>query len=197
MEEICPAIPEFRGVSYDRIEKNGLQTPVWDDTHPGTPYLFGESFPRGRGNFFPLEFVPIVEQPDAEYPFILSTGRVLEHWHGGTMTRHSKLDTLYPEALVQMNPVDADMLGVLDGSPVRVASRRGEIVLRAELTERISAGVVFISFHFQEAAANLLTIDALDPQALIPEYKGCAVQVFPARLDELTNPEKYLRRGRY
>ena len=87
------------------------------------------------------------------------------------MTRHSKLELLYPEALVQMNPVDADMLGILDGDPVKVASRRGEIVLRAEVTEKTSAGVVFIPFHFGEAAANLLTIDALDPQARIPELK--------------------------
>ncbi len=197
MAEISQAIPEFRGVSYSRIEKTGLQIPVWDETHPGTPFLFGESFPRGRGKFFPLEFVPAVEQPDDEFPFILTTGRVLEHWHGGTMTRHSKLDSLYPEALVQINPVDADMLGILDGNPVRVASRRGEIVLRAEVTEKTSAGVVFIPFHFAEAAANLLTIDALDPQARIPEYKACAVQVFAARSDELANPEIFPRRGRF
>ncbi len=113
------------------------------------------------------------------------------------MTRHSKLDSLYPEALVQINPVDADMLGILDGNPVRVASRRGEIVLRAEVTEKTSAGVVFIPFHFAEAAANLLTIDALDPQARIPEYKACAVQVFTTRSDELANPEIFPRRGRY
>ena len=113
------------------------------------------------------------------------------------MTRHSQLDELYPEALVQINPVDAAVLGVTGGQAVRVSSRRGTIVLRASVSEKTTAGVVFIPFHFVEAAANLLTIDALDPQAKIPEFKACAVQVFPAREDELARPEISLRRGRY
>jgi predicted molibdopterin-dependent oxidoreductase YjgC len=197
MAELGRVSPEYAGISYERIEPVGLQVPVWDEQHPGMPYLFGESFPRGRGKFHPLEFVPVVEQPDDEYPFILTTGRVLEHWHGGTMTRHSQLDALYPEALVELNPVDAEMLGVADGLPVRVASRRGEVVLRAHVSEKTSAGVVFIPFHFAEAAANLLTIDALDPQAKIPEFKACAVQVFPAREQELAKPEARTERGRH
>lgn len=197
MAEIARNVPEFAGVTYERIEQTGLQIPVWDSAHPGTPYLFSESFPRGRGKFFPLEFIPAVEQPDDEYPFILTTGRVLEHWHGGTMTRHSQLDALYPEALAQLNPVDASMLGIEDGMPIRVSSRRGEIVLRASVNEKTSAGVVFIPFHFAEAAANLLTIDALDPQARIPEYKACAVRVFPAREADLPNPDANTARGRY
>ncbi len=168
-----------------------------DAQHPGTPYLFAGTFPSGKGKFFPLDFVPPVEATDDEYPFILTTGRVLEHWHGGTMTRHSKLNDLYPEALVQLNPVDAAMVGVEDGQAVCVASRRGSVVLRAQVTEKTSAGVVFIPFHFAEAAANLLTIDALDPQAKIPEFKACAVQVFPAREQELPNPEAQQVRGRY
>jgi predicted molibdopterin-dependent oxidoreductase YjgC len=165
----------------------GLQTPVWDEEHPGTPYLFGETFPRGRGKFHPLEYTPSVELPDDEYPFILTTGRVLEHWHGGTMTRHSKLDQLNPEALLEVNPVDATLMGIADGQVVRVSSRRGSIVLRATVTDKTTAGVVFIPFHFAEAAANLLTIDALDPQAKIPEYKACAVNIKPAREAELAN----------
>jgi len=197
MKEIGSAVPEYAGIKYDRIEKVGLQVPVWDDQHPGTPYLFAERFPSGKGKFQPLEYVPAVEEPDDEYPFILTTGRVLEHWHGGTMTRHSQLDELYPEALMQMNPVDAAMLGVTEGQAVRVSSRRGTIVLRASVSEKTTAGVVFIPFHFVEAAANLLTIDALDPQAKIPEFKACAVQVFPAREDELAHPEMSLKRGRY
>jgi predicted molibdopterin-dependent oxidoreductase YjgC len=197
MEEVGGVVPEYAGVKYARIEKVGLQTPVWDDTHPGTPYLFSESFPRGRGKFTPLEFVPAVELPDDEYPFILTTGRVLEHWHGGTMTRHSKLDELYPEATVEINPADAAMVGIESGMPVRVASRRGAIVLRAAVTEKVSPGVVFIPFHFSEAAANLLTIDALDAQAKIPEFKACAVSVFAAQEEELAHPEVKLERGRY
>jgi formate dehydrogenase alpha subunit len=197
LAEVSSVVPEYAGVSYARIEKTGLQVPVWDETHPGTPFLFAGSFPRGRGKFHPLEYVPAVELPDDEYPFILTTGRVLEHWHGGTLTRHSQLDDLYPEALAQVSPVDADMLGLQNGDPVRVASRRGEIVLRVAVNELANPGVVFIPFHFAEAAANLLTIDVLDPQALIPEFKACAVQITPVREQNLPNPEATQVRGRY
>jgi predicted molibdopterin-dependent oxidoreductase YjgC len=130
MAEIGSVVPEYAGVKYERIEKTGLQVPVWDDENPGTPFLFGETFPSGRGKFHPLEYVPLVELPDDEYPFILTTGRVLEHWHGGTLTRHSKLDELYPEARVEVSPADASLSGVADGQTVRVSSRRGSIVLR-------------------------------------------------------------------
>jgi formate dehydrogenase alpha subunit len=181
MQEIASHVPEYAGISYERIDRQGLQVPSWDATHPGTPFLFSESFPRGRGKFHPLDFVPPVEEADEEYPFILTTGRVLEHWHGGSMTRHSRLDELQPEALIEIHPVDAELLGVRDDQTVRVASRRGEIRLRAWVTGRTSPGVVFIPFHFKEAAANLLTNDALDPQARIPEFKACAVQVAPER----------------
>jgi formate dehydrogenase alpha subunit len=197
MEEVASVVPAYAGINYPRIEKMGLQTPVLDDKHPGTPYLFSETFPRGRGKFIPLEFVPAAETPDDEYPYILTTGRVLEHWHGGTMTRHSKLDDLYPEARVEVNPADATLMGISDNQVVRVSSRRGSIVLRAWVTPKTSAGVIFIPFHFAEAAANLLTIDALDPEALIPEYKACAVNVTPASLENLPNPEAHIVRGRY
>jgi formate dehydrogenase alpha subunit len=189
LEEVGSVVPEYKGVTYARLEKAGLQTPVWDEKHPGTPYLFSETFPRGRGKFHPLEYVPSVELPDDEYPFILTTGRVLEHWHGGTMTRHSKLDELSPEALVEVNPADAALMGIVDGQVVRVSSRRGTIVLRAAVSEKTTAGVVFVPFHFAEAAANLLTIDALDPQAKIPEFKACAVNIKTAREAELTYSE--------
>ena len=197
LAEVASVVTEYAGVTYPRIEQVGLQVPVWDREHPGTPYLFGETFPSGRGKFIPLEFVPSVELPDDEYPFILTTGRVLEHWHGGTMTRHSELDALYPEGRAEIHPADAALMGVLDGQTVRVASRRGSIVLRLSVTEKARAGVVFIPFHFAEAAANLLTIDALDPQAKIPEYKACAVSVTAVPEDQLSNPEVMLERGRY
>ncbi len=197
LEEMGGVVPDYAGVKYHRIEKEGLQTPVWDDQHPGTPYLFTESFPRGRGKFHPLEYRPAVEMPDDEFPFILTTGRVLEHWHGGSMTRNSKLDDLYPEALVEVNPADAARIRISDGQTVRVSSRRGSVVLRAQVTHKTTLGVVFIPFHFSEAAANLLTIDALDPQAKIPEYKACAVRIIPARESELVNPDAGLVRGRY
>lgn len=197
MAEIASVVPAYGGIRYSRIEERGLQTPVLDEEHPGTPYLFSDSFPSGRGKFHRLDFVPAVERPDDEFPYILTTGRVLEHWHGGTMTRHSKLDDLFPEALVEINPGDAALMSIADGDTVRVASRRGEITLRANVTEKTSAGVVFIPFHFAEAAANLLTIDALDPEALIPEFKACAVSIEPAREAELANPEAQQIRGRY
>ena len=197
LEEMGRLVPEYAGVKYSRIEKEGLQTPVWDDSHPGTPYLFAETFPSGKGKFHPLEYVPSVEMPDDEYPFILTTGRLLEHWHGGTMTRHSKLDELYPEARIEINPADAARLAIQDGQTVRVSSRRGSIVLRAWVTQRATTGVVFIPMHFAEAAANLLTIDTLDPLAKIPEYKACAVRVVPATNDQLARPEGKVQRGRY
>ncbi len=140
--------------------------------------------------------MPSAELPDDEYPFILTTGRVLEHWHGGSMTRNSVLDELYPQALAQINSLDADQLGIVDGQPVQVVSRRGAIVLRTIVSAKTTPGVVFIPFHFAEAAANLLTNDALDPQAKIPEFKACAVQVCAAREEDLLNPALQPR-GRY
>ena len=194
LEEMGRVVPEYAGVKYSRIEKQGLQTPVWDDNHPGTPYLFAESFPRGRGKFYDIEYVPSVEMPDEEYPFILTTGRLLEHWHGGTLTRHSKLDDLYPYARIEINPADAARLKIEDDQAVRVSSRRGTIVLRAWVTQRTTVGVVFVPMHFAEAAANLLTIDALDPLAKIPEYKACAVRIVAAGKEELPPT---VTRGRY
>ena len=197
LAEMGRVVPEYAGVRYERIEREGLQTPVWDDSHPGTPCLFAESFPRGKGKFHTLEYIPSVERPDEEYPFILTTGRLLEHWHGGTLTRHSKLDDLYPEARIEINPADGARLNIEDGQAVRVSSRRGTIVLRAWLTQRTTVGVVFIPMHFAEAAVNLLTIDALDPLAKIPEYKACAVRIVPAAETELVQPETKVERGRY
>jgi formate dehydrogenase alpha subunit len=197
LREMASVNQDYAGITYERIEKTGIIYPVPDFSHPGTPTLFTEDFPRGRGKFIPLDYVPVMEEPDDEYPFIFTTGRVLEHWHGGTMTRNSALDEAYPEARLEIHPADAEIHGIQDGEAVRVSSRRGEVVLRATVTEKTSVGVVFTSFHFHEAAANLLTNDALDPQAKIPEFKACAVQVFPAREKDLPNPKAVLERGRY
>jgi predicted molibdopterin-dependent oxidoreductase YjgC len=195
--EMSQVVPDFAGVNYERIDGFGLQYPVWDMQHAGTPTLFQDSFPRGRGKFTPLDYIPVMEQADDEYPFVLTTGRVLEHWHGGSMTRHSALDQAYPEARLEIHPADAEMHGITNGMAVRVSSRRGEVVLRASVTEKTTVGVVFMPMHFAEAAANLLTNDALDAEAKIPEFKACAVQVFPARDDLLARPEASLHRGRY
>jgi predicted molibdopterin-dependent oxidoreductase YjgC len=197
LREMAGVNDDYAGVTYARIESEGLIYPVPNLQHPGTPTLFTDSFPRGRGKFHVLNFVPVMEEADDEYPFVLTTGRLLEHWHGGTLTRHSVLDQAFPEALLEINPVDAEMHGILDGAAVRVSSRRGEIVLRARLTSKSPIGVVFIPMHFAESAANLLTNDVLDPQAKIPEFKACAVQVFPARDVTLPVASDAMERGRY
>ena len=187
-DEIAAAVPAFRGITYDRIEQVGLQWPVPSLDHPGTPYLYAEGFPAGKGRFFPLDFPEAPEPANRRYPFTLVTGRLLEHWHGGTMTRHSDLDALYPMPILEIHPVDAAMLGLDDGDPVRVQSRRGAVVVRARVTDKTTPGVVFLPFHFAEAAANLLTLDALDPQAKIPHYKATPVRLDPAPESALVNP---------
>ncbi len=195
--EMANVATMLKGVTYQRIEQVGLQYPVPDEHHPGTPFLFAETFPAGRGRFFPLEYIPVVEEPDDEYPFILTTGRLLEHWHGGTMTRESQLNELFPQPVIDMHEIDAARCGLKTGDAVRVSSRRGTVVLRVNVSEKTTPGVVFIPMHFAEAAANLLTIDALDPQAKIPEFKACAVNVQIAREDELPQSEPLAMRGRY
>jgi predicted molibdopterin-dependent oxidoreductase YjgC len=195
--EMAGVATMFAGITYARIDQTGLQYPAPDETHPGTPFLFADSFPSGRGRFFPLEYVPVAEEPDEEFPFILTTGRLLEHWHGGTMTRHSQLDALYPEPLVELHEIDAARCGVKTGDAVRVASRRGEVTLRAQISPKATPGIVFIPMHFTEAAANLLTIDALDPQAKIPEFKACAVSIQIGDAQALAHSEAMPVRGRY
>ncbi len=197
LAEMGRLVPDYAGVTYARIDQVGLQTPVPDESHPGTPDLFLEKFPRGKGKFHPLDYRPNAESPDADYPLVLNTGRVLEQWHGASLTRHSHLDDLYPEALVEIHPADAARLGIQDRQAVRVTSRRGSIVLRAKVTKKTTCGVVFIPFHFFEAAANELTLDKLDPLAKIPEYKAAAVRVAPASEAELFHPEVGQPRGRY
>jgi predicted molibdopterin-dependent oxidoreductase YjgC len=170
-------------MSHDRLEQGGLQWPCPTPDHPGTRYLHAGTFARGLGRFVPIAYRAPVEETNEEYPLILSTGRILYHWHGGTMSRRSPgLDAIAPEAEVEINPLDAEAHGINNGDLVRVASRRGEVVAAARITERSPQGTVFMTFHYAEAAANLLTIDAVDPAAKIPEYKVCAVNV--ARLEE-------------
>ena len=136
--------------------------------------------PTARGKFWPVEYATASELPDADYPFILDTGRVLYHWHGGTMTRVSALDAAWPECTVEMHSRDAARLGLASGDWVDVASRRGTITARLLVTDRSPKGMIFIPFHFAEAAANVLTDNRLDPRAKIPDYKVCAVRVTTA-----------------
>jgi len=177
-EEMRRVTPDFAGITYDRLEvEGGVHWPCPAPDHAGTPYLFAESFPRGRGRFWALGYGTESELPDTEYPFLLTTGRVLYHWHGGTMSRRSKLDEVWPEATVEVHPADAARLGVATGDWLQATSRRGSIALRAMVTGRSPEGVAFIPFHFVEAAANVLTSDRLDPRAKIPDFKVCAVRL--------------------
>ncbi len=180
MDEIAPVTPIYGGISYDRLEEGGLQWPCVDADHPGTQYLHKGEFARGRGLFTPVSFKEAQELPDDVYPFILSTGRNLFHWHGGTMSHRSPgLEGLSPVAEVEINPEDARELNVENGDSVKVSSRRGELIAEARLTPRSPVGTVFMTFHYPEAAANLLTGVHLDPQAKIPEYKVSAVRIDP------------------
>ena len=179
LDEIASVTPIYGGASYERLEREGsLQWPVPTADHPGTPYLHKGKFSRGLGHFHAIHFQEAAELPDDEYPLTLTTGRLMFHFHTGTMTRRSeKLEQEVPEAYVEIHPDDAARIGLNGNRRVRVASRRGEIELVARVTERIRPGVVFIPFHFAEAAANALTNAALDPDSGIPEYKVCAVRM--------------------
>lgn len=177
-QEIGTAWPALAGINYHRIRKKGIQWPCPTPDHPGTQYLFKGGFPRGKGRFTSVEFRASAELPDADFPFVLTTGRQLFHYHTGTMTRRVKaIDRISPEAYIEINPEDAGRLSLKDGEMVRVRSRRGEITLKAQITKRPLEGVVFIPFHYKEAAANMLTNTASDPVCKIPEFKVCAVLI--------------------
>ncbi|MCZ6872324.1 MAG: formate dehydrogenase subunit alpha [bacterium] len=177
-QEIVSLTPVFRGITYDRLQHEGIPWPCPEPHHPGIPIRFTEDFPRGKAKFSPAEFAPAKELPDDTYPFVLNTGRVLQHWHTGTMTRRAKaLDEMVPEARLEMTLDDMQAIGIADGERVRVVSRRGELTVKVLQSHKPSRGSVFLPFHFRESAANLLTIDELDPDGKIPAFKFCAVQV--------------------
>jgi len=178
MEEIASVTPIYGGMVYERLEDIGLQWPCPSKEHPGTPYLHKGKFSRGKGKFFGIEFKEAAELPDDEYPFILTTGRTIFHFHTGTMTRKSEaLNREVPTGYVEINFKDAKELDIIDGEMISVQSRRGKIEIKARITERVPQKVIFIPFHFAENAANVLTNPALDPVAKIPEYKVCAAKV--------------------
>jgi len=169
------------GISWERLEEQSSVTyPCRTEDDPGQPVVFTDKFPTkdGRGKFVPADLIPANERPDAEYPFVLITGRQLEHWHTGSMTRRaSVLDALEPQAVASLHPLDLDAMGAKAGDVVTVASRRGEIALMARADDGTPRGAIFIPFAFYEAAANLLTNAALDPFGKIAEVKYCAVKV--------------------
>lgn len=177
-EEIRSITPSYAGITYSRIKHEGIPWPCPSEDHPGTPVLHVGQFSIGRAIFSPIDHRPPAEVPDKDYPFFLTTGRVLQHFHTGTMTRKGNgLNQLYPEVLVEINPDDALSCKISEGDMVIVSSRRGTIKAKAQLSNRPGKGVIFIPFHFHEVAVNRLTNSALDPIAKIPELKVCAVRI--------------------
>jgi formate dehydrogenase alpha subunit len=177
-EEIRQVTPSYAGITYARLEEGGLQWPCLTTEHPGTVYLHKGQFAKGKGTFFAIDHRDPAEMPDADYPLILTTGRLLYQYHTGTMSRKAEgLVEKAPECRVESAPGDAIDFGIGDGDQVRIKTRRGQIVARAEVSPKAVTGTIFLPFHFFEAAANKLTNAALDPVAKIPEYKVCAVNI--------------------
>ena len=178
LEEINQLVPQYAGITWYRIEKKGIQWPCPDTSHPGTEFLHQDKFTRGKGKFHPTPFIESAELPDKKYPLLLTTGRQLYHFHTSTMTgRVEGLEKLCPGGSVEINPEDAAGLEIMDGEKVEVASRRGKVEAMALVTDRVPQGTIFMPFHFAAAPANMLTNDALDPTAKIPELKVCAAAV--------------------
>jgi len=180
-EEISRLTPSYGGITYDRLEGDGLQWPCPDKSHPGTVFLHKDKFSRGRALFSAIDYFPPAELPDDEYPLALTTGRMYFHYHTGTLSRKSPSLNLETESgYAEISRADAQQLGIKDGEKVKVVSRRGEIETTAVVTDKVEAGLIFIPFHFFEGAANALTNTAFDPVAKIPELKVCAVRVAKA-----------------
>ncbi len=179
--EMGHAMPSLANITWDRLAAESAVTyPCDGPDQPGHDIVFGDRFPTGdgRGKFTPADVLPPAELPDADYPMVLTTGRQLEHWHTGAMTRRAGyLDALEPEAVASLHPRDLRALGVAAGEPIRVTTRRGAIELKARADRAVAEGMVFIPFCFVEAAANVLTNPQLDPFGKIPEYKFCAARV--------------------
>ncbi len=177
-EEIARVTPSYAGITYDRSAVEGLHWPCPTPQHPGTPILHREQFTRGRGQFHAIDYTPPAELTDDEYPLYLTTGRVLYHYHTGTMTmKTAGLNERVPECFVEISPKDAALYDLTDGAEVEIASRRGKITTKIQVSPKAVNGTVFIPFHFAQAAANRLTNAALDPVSKIPEYKVCAVKL--------------------
>ncbi len=181
MEEIGAVTPSYAGISYDRIEVEGIHWPCPSSDHPGTPILHTQQFTRGKGLFHSIEFIPPAEQTDDEYPLYLTTGRILYQYHTGSMTRKTEgLNECAPENFIEVSSEDAKTYSLTDGAKLTIASRRGQVDAVAKISKMAVAGTVFMPFHFAESAANKLTNTALDPVCKIPELKVCAVKLSSA-----------------
>jgi predicted molibdopterin-dependent oxidoreductase YjgC len=177
-EEIRKVTPQYAGITYERIDSRGIQWPCPDITHPGTPSLHKGKIARGKGLFVPVDFMPPPEVPDRDYPFILSTGRDYYHYHAGSMTRKVRLlNEKCPESLLEINPSDADHLGINDGDQVKVVGRRGDFVSKVKVTDKVGRGVTFATFHFAETPVNILTNTVLDPESKIMDLKYSTVRI--------------------
>lgn len=178
MDEIAAVTPIYAGIDYQRLEAGGLQWPCPDKQHPGTKFLHLGSFSRGKGLFVPAEYAASRELPDEEYPWLLTTGRNLYHYHTRTMTgRVDGLNESSPVSYIEINPSIANRLNLTEGEKISVISRRGRIMTTVSITNNIRQDTVFMPFHFAEGSANVLTGAWVDPVAKIPEYKVCAVRI--------------------
>ena len=192
MDEVASLTPSFAGISHKRLDEVGsLQWPCPSKDHPGTPILHVGKFARGLGYFYPAKYVPSAELPDAEYPYILMTGRILYHYTTRAMTgRTPELMEISGKSFIEMNIKDADALGIKDGDKVKVASRRGEIQTTAVVGTKVSPGETWMPFHFPDGNANWLTNAALDKFAKAPEYKVCAIKVEKSTVENTDKTEE-------
>lgn len=192
MDEIASVTPSYAGIDYDRIEEKGLQWPCPTKEHPGTKFLHSGSFARGKGLFMALEHKAPAEEIDQDYPLILTTGRILYHYHTRTMTgKVDGLNRMAPESYIEIHPATASSLKIQDGEYVRVSSRRGSILTRAKVVDTVERKVVFMPFHYAMGAANMLTNTAIDPTCKTPELKVCAVIVEKLSKTELDGLRSY------
>ncbi len=174
--EMAELTPSMKGISYPRLEEKGIQWPCPSEDHPGTPYLHGDTFTRGKGLFQPAEHVEPAEMPDDEYPILLSTGRILYHYNVSTPYSPG-IQSMWPEEKAQVHPEDAARLKIEDGEKIKVISRRGEVNTRVEITDKVQPGMIWMSFHYKETPTNILTSHGVDPITKIGEYKVCAVRI--------------------
>ena len=179
--EIIQVVDSMKGITWDRLEnQDSVVYPCASEEEPGDAIIFSENFPTesGRAKLVPTDLVPPAETPDDEYPMVLTTGRLLEHWHTGAMTRRSTvLDTIEPEAVVHIHPKYMDQMGIQPGDMVNVHTRRGSIQVKARMDRDVTQGMLFVPFCFSEGPANLLTNPKLDPFGKIPEFKYCAARL--------------------
>jgi predicted molibdopterin-dependent oxidoreductase YjgC len=193
MKEIAQLTPIYGGITHDRLARGGLQWPCWNAKHRGTPTLHKGQFSRGRGKFHVVHDRPPAELPTKTFPILLTTGRILEHYHTGSMSHRSRvLETLVPESRVEINPVDANRLGIVEGDVISLSSRRGEVQTKVRKTHRVKPGQAFMAFHWREAPANRLTNPVLDPQAKIPEFKVSSVKAVLSVLERAAEDNKFL-----